>query len=300
MQSDFTVVIATRNRPVLLDRAVRSTWISHDPRPAVIVVDDCSTTDVSIAMRELDSDIVCLRNSTRSGPGVSRNAGIARANTRFVVVLDDDDMLVPDALATIDRQISALANASEYPCLQFARSNGSLDRDFGIVGLADFVTGKIHGDFTPVVQRDVFLSENLAYPDSIVGGEHLLWFEVAKRFGIPTWSTVVTILGTEAPTRLCSVANQLERPEDYAAMQEKCLQAFGPDIMSLSRSYYRKRCVGAATYRLIAGDRRAARGHIERALRNGITPALFGAWAASWLPGSLVRQLFRYYRCFTM
>ena len=300
MASDFTIVITTRNRPRLLVRAVRSVWGTYAVNPKIIVVDDCSEIDPTTMLREIDSEILLIRNPIRQGPGTSRNIGIRRALTRFVVILDDDDMMTSGALTEIDVRLMSLSDAGAYPCFQFARSNGRLDRSFGIITLADFVTQKISGDYTPVIQRQVFIGRGFRYPETLVGGENLLWFEIAKQHGIPTWNIVVTQLGAEAPTRLCSVDNQLLAPGEYASVQEQLLEKFGPDILSISKAYYMQRRLGAATYWLLAGNRSAARRHIQSAYRLKATPGVAAVWAASWLPGALLRRLFRFYRGVTI
>ena len=291
----YTVVIATRNRPVLLERAIRSVRAQEGVCAEVIVVDDCSDVTPSTA-----SGIVYVRNPVRRGPGPSRNRGIELARTDFVVILDDDDTLVPGALALIEMRINRIRNRAGYPCFQFARSNGRLDCDFAVLGLSDLVQGRLSGDFTPVLQRAVFMEQGLRYPDSLVGGENLLWFDIARRYGIPTWSEVVTVLGNEAPTRLCSVDHQLARPLDYAAIQERFLLEFGTDLLAISKAYYVTRQLGAATYWLLAGNRAAGREHLRRASRVRLAPQVAIGWAASCLPESMVRLLFRCYRSCTM
>lgn len=85
MRPAFDVVIPAHNPPThMLDRAIDSA----SGAASVIVVDDGSTAPIERA------DALVLRHDTSKGPAAARNAGIARATADWVVLLDDDDVLI--------------------------------------------------------------------------------------------------------------------------------------------------------------------------------------------------------------
>lgn len=100
---DVTVVISCFNYGAFLDEAIDSVKGQDGGCPHVVLVDDGSTEPATIAVLERlahDSDIEVIRQAN-AGAAAARNAGLRRAQTAYVLVLDADDMLPRDALATL-------------------------------------------------------------------------------------------------------------------------------------------------------------------------------------------------------
>ena len=89
-----TVVIPTRDRPELLERAVRSALAQTVRDIEVIVVDDGSVEPVSIGRR--DGRLRVIRHDQPRGVSAARNAGLRAARGRWVTFTDDDDELLPN------------------------------------------------------------------------------------------------------------------------------------------------------------------------------------------------------------
>jgi glycosyltransferase involved in cell wall biosynthesis len=112
--ADVTVVVTNYNYARFLGEAVSSALEQDGGAPHVIVVDDGSTepeTDAELAALPGAVEVVRQDNA---GPSAARNAGLARAGTPFLIVLDADDKLLPGALNALK---AALA---EEPSLGFA------------------------------------------------------------------------------------------------------------------------------------------------------------------------------------
>jgi glycosyltransferase involved in cell wall biosynthesis len=92
-----TIVIPCFNYAEYLGKAIHSVQTQQYLPFEVIVVDDGST-DESAAVAERAG--VRLIRQPNAGLGETRNAGLAAASGEFVVFLDADDELLPDALAT--------------------------------------------------------------------------------------------------------------------------------------------------------------------------------------------------------
>ena len=96
---DVTVVVPTKNRSRLLARAVRSALAQRDVSVQVVVVDDGSTDDTPGMLAACPDDrVVHLRHERSRGVSRARNAGLRRADGRYVAFLDDDDVWAPDKL----------------------------------------------------------------------------------------------------------------------------------------------------------------------------------------------------------
>lgn len=258
--NSFSVVISTYNRSRLLERALESVYAQTVSVDETIVVDDASTDDTSKKVGVYKSAIY-IRQDTNQGAGAARNKGLFKAKSQWIIVLDDDDELLPDAIENIQKCLIEFPNAASFPVLQFARSNGYVSSNFALINLVDYLTGNLRGDFIPVINSSIFLKKSLIYPETRTIGEHLLWWKIAKEFGIPTWSILIAITHEDAPLRLTSARNQLAFSRDYAILQEITLEVFSKEIRSISPNLEREKRLGAGLYRLLSGDRTKARQH---------------------------------------
>ena len=95
----FTVVIPTHNRSSLLKRAILSVFSQTFDDFEIIVVDDHSIDDTSSVVSSFsDSRIRYMTNDRTKGACGARNVGIFSANGKWVALLDDDDVWLPDKL----------------------------------------------------------------------------------------------------------------------------------------------------------------------------------------------------------
>ena len=98
---DVTVVISCFNYGAYLEEALDSLEAQADGPPRVIVVDDGSTDPATIdVLGRLDGRAVVVRQENQ-GAAVARNNGLAAVETPFTLVLDADDRLAPDAIASL-------------------------------------------------------------------------------------------------------------------------------------------------------------------------------------------------------
>ncbi|MEM9170614.1 MAG: glycosyltransferase family 2 protein, partial [Pseudomonadota bacterium] len=101
-----SAVITAYDRPDFLREAIASARAQTYPRMEIIVVDDCSPTDLSAVVASFpDGAVRYERLEKNSGANVARNRGVALARGEFVAFLDDDDIWRPDKT---DRQIAAI------------------------------------------------------------------------------------------------------------------------------------------------------------------------------------------------
>ncbi len=101
-----SVVLPTRNRRALLERAVRSVLGQEQVTVEVVVVDDASDDDSTAWLEGCDERVVPVRNPERLGVAATRNVGLERATAPWIAFLDDDDVWSPQKLAA---QLAAAA-----------------------------------------------------------------------------------------------------------------------------------------------------------------------------------------------
>src|SRR3954467_2657063 len=93
----FSVVVPTYERAETLGRAIASI-LRQDADFELIVVDDGSTDDTARIVRQFDDERISYQHQTNAGVSAARNAGAAAARGEWLVFLDADDELLPDAL----------------------------------------------------------------------------------------------------------------------------------------------------------------------------------------------------------
>src|SRR5438045_1703530 len=94
----ITVIIPTYNRAQRVPIAIRSALAQTYPAVEVVVVNDGSTDETAEVLDTFGTQIVAVHQANR-GLGAARNAGLAQANGDYVLFLDDDDWLTPEAIA---------------------------------------------------------------------------------------------------------------------------------------------------------------------------------------------------------
>ncbi len=96
-ESRVGVVIATRDRSVLLQRTLRR-LVALPEAPAVLVVDDGSRDDTAVTVAASFPD-VALTSLGRSRGAAARNVGVECSAAPYVALTDDDAHWAPGALA---------------------------------------------------------------------------------------------------------------------------------------------------------------------------------------------------------
>lgn len=109
-ESLISVIIPTRNRLAYLKEAVASVLAQDYRDREVIVVDDASEDGTWEWLSSLqDPSVRVLRMEQHKERSAARNFGLNHAQGKYVLFLDDDDLLVPGALSYLHR------NAEKYP-----------------------------------------------------------------------------------------------------------------------------------------------------------------------------------------
>jgi glycosyltransferase involved in cell wall biosynthesis len=111
-ERSVAVVIPCFSHGRHLDACVASVRAQTIPAAQIIVVDDASPDDetkAALARLEADGDVTVVRIDDRSGPSAARNRGIERATSAYLLFLDADDLLLPEAIEEL------LARLEEAP-----------------------------------------------------------------------------------------------------------------------------------------------------------------------------------------
>lgn len=96
----FTVVIAAYDAAGTIAAAIESVLAQTLPAAQVIVCDDGSTDDLEAAVRGFGDRIELLRQEHR-GVAAARNLALRATRCEFAVLLDADDVFLPERLAEL-------------------------------------------------------------------------------------------------------------------------------------------------------------------------------------------------------
>ena len=148
-----SVVVPTRNRRLLLERALASALGQQGVDVEVVVVDEGSTDATADFLAALDDPrVTVVRHDVPQGVARARNAGLERAGAPWVGFLDDDDIWSPDKLAA---QLEALES---HPLAAWSYVGAVVvDETLGIVGVER-------------LEQDVDLAKLLFAYNAIPGG----------------------------------------------------------------------------------------------------------------------------------
>lgn len=103
----ISVVIPLYNKEKTIEQSLRSVLRQKGCEFEVIVVDDGSTDNSVEQVKKINNPKIKLVSQPNGGPGAARNTGAKAANGDWLVFLDADDELLPNALHTFSDFIKA-------------------------------------------------------------------------------------------------------------------------------------------------------------------------------------------------
>ena len=154
-----SAVVATRDRPELLGRAVRSILEQEyvGSIECVVVFDQTEPHDLDVASTAEGRALKVIRNTRTPGLAGARNSGVAEAAGELVAFCDDDDEWLPGKLSA---QVAAMGEAAvSVTGIQVVFADRTSERiPSGPVTLDDLVADRaaaVHPS-TLLVRRDAF------------------------------------------------------------------------------------------------------------------------------------------------
>ncbi|EPF2623189.1 glycosyltransferase family 2 protein [Yersinia intermedia] len=288
----LSVVIATYNRPELVLRAVNSVISERKSNNLIeiIVVDDASTTPQPEFATQ---GLAYHRMPVNGGPGPARMKGIELASAPWVLILDDDDTLEPGAADYLDQILPLIENAN-HPVYQFAITEHNQKEKYQLITFDDYVNKKTQGDFTPVFNKKIFLDTGFHYPENRAGGEHLLWWKIAEKFGIPSYNHPLVRVSNDAELRLTHYSSQIKKSLCHKQLAEIALENFGEILRNNHPQEFQRINLALITYTLLSNEPQQARNYLNKSpLGKKLKITL---WIISWLPQPLIKKLFLIYR----
>lgn len=182
MKPFLSVLITTFNRKYLLQKAILSVQNQGFEDLEIIISDDNSndgTSEICEKLCKKDTRIRYVKNKNyKKGPNGNKNNALDFAKGEFVMFLDDDDELLPNAINTL------MPYCKDYEhifgnCL--IQKGENLTQEFSGKGLnantqvskKDFLLSRFYGEFLSIFKRS--LLANKRFNDEFWGNEAVLW-----------------------------------------------------------------------------------------------------------------------------
>lgn len=112
----FSIIIPTYNRFHILGRAILSAISQTFTDFELIIIDDGSTDDTQSLINSFSDNRINSIYKNNGGVSAARNYGVTHANGHYLVFLDSDDTLYPDALEVIYQS----AHLNDFPSIVFS------------------------------------------------------------------------------------------------------------------------------------------------------------------------------------
>lgn len=222
-----------------LDSVIRN--LSHGIEMEHVVVDDGSADNSAQIVEDYAlryDHIQFIRLPQNKGTNAARNAAIAAAKGEFCIILDSDDYFVDDAVAIIDRTVSA-NNYRQYMFAaddmvdDYARNPLLNKAQQTTLEYKDFLAGRIAGDFIHCVSTQILHNHPFREDLRIHEGIFFLQFYKESQQVLFT-NDVVTI---RERSRADSVTHGVIRTNK--AVIQRCLDANTLQIDLFSEDYQR-------------------------------------------------------------
>lgn len=216
---EYSIIIPTFNRVLMVEQAINtalSFCIEATVGCEIIIIDDNSTDNTSEVIlkkytNEITSGLVKLIVQNKNGGVVlARNIGVKSSSGKWLIFLDSDNELLPNAFKAIDNFAKEKPNA---PCLCLRAEN----QDGLLMGeklMAEKITldrllNKKTGELFGVYNRDVYID---VFFDPLI--ERLRRFEAIGVFralikygDFELSNSVVRLYHTDNDDRLCNSSN---------------------------------------------------------------------------------------------
>lgn len=287
-QGLVTVVIPCHNQAGYLGEAIESVRAQTYRGVEIIVVDDGST-DATAAVASSYPDVRVLRQSN-AGLSAARNAGLGVGRGEYLVFLDADDRLLPDALRD---GLQSLARRPEAPFtsghFRYIRADGSLQREFAQAPLEcppyeGMLRGNYIGMHSTVMFRRAIFDEVGAFDTSLRACEDYdLYLRITRRYPVARHYRLVAEYRQHDASMSVRAGRMLDTALDVLAAQQPFIRGNGrligacqAGIRGLRRDLIRPLLSGIAGAVRTAKWSRAVR--LSMQLPTYVAPVLRATW----------------------
>jgi len=295
-----SIITPTYNRAHLLPRVWASLKAQTFSDFEWIVVDDGSTDETEALVAGFnDSRIRYIKLPENKGVNAARNLGVEVSKAPYLVFLDSDDEIVPEALEEMVKAWEEVADPMigkiSFHCLN-ADTGEIMDRmrdDRLCLGYEETICEeKARGEFFSIIKRELF--DHCRFPEDIPGLEALFWWRVAREWKTLYINRALRIYYTDVGDNLTRIENIISQAKSMAIGYDRLCGEHKEAWLRNCPHQYGHYLLVSAFYHALAGNRlcalnRAWKGILHQAdWKKGILLLLIAPWGRR-----LVAEAFR-------
>ena len=277
---DASVVIPLYNKGPHITRALNSVITQTVQNFEVIVVDDGSTDNGAMIVREFDDPRILLIKQENQGVSAARNNGVEVAQAEMIAFLDADDEWMPEHLNTLLRLRKKYPEAGAYgtACLitveDSSPHNPSYSADISKEPWEGLIPSYFHAaafGFPPITSSSVAITKDIVRAvggfctATRLGEDGDLWGRIALKYPIAFSWDGMAIYHTEAINRAC---NRIEPLEVHifvrTAMEAIVAGEVSADMRMDLLEYIARLQIDTALHNIHAGEQKLARGNLKK------------------------------------
>jgi len=295
-----SIIIPTCNRPLLLKRAIESVLNQdYENIIEIIVTDDAPNSETKKVVEEFQRKdkriIYTINEKYKKGPTGNKNNGLDLASGEFIGILDDDDILLPDAISSlIDVYLRKGYKMIFGNCLRSDNKKFS-GKHYGKseeVNYKDILCGKFEGEYWGIFHRDLLGKKR--FFDETFGGESLLWWQFYK---------IQPAFYLHKAVRVYNVENLDKVSKKYFLFPERsflnykyALLLFGKDLYNFCKKRFFKILILALFFAKIAKAKKEAKEIIRISFKITQNPLIFLFVFFLILPKNFLIFLYNFYK----
>lgn len=236
--STIAVLIPTKNRSSLLLKSISSVLEQTILPEELIVVNDGSTDDTSLILKNLKEKynlIKIIERKYSGGVNTARNEGIKSSNSEWVMFLDDDDTLIKTAIENAKNKIETLDK--EFAIIFFNTKiindeqefiggyQFNTETDYFDPTYEDFMVKRgLKGDCKPVLKKSVIQQKQYWFPETVNGFESVTLRRIFKDgFKGRYYRDISTVINQSRAFEHLSFSAPAKNPEEYLKLHEEDL-----------------------------------------------------------------------------
>jgi glycosyltransferase involved in cell wall biosynthesis len=260
----FSIVIPMYNRERFIMRALTSCLTQDFEDFEIIVVDDGSTDrSIEVVNSIADSRLQVICHAQNLGACPARNTGVAQSRGKWVIFLDSDDELLPNALHSIykrsleaEENIAALCFGYQYDTGVFSPDPPLSDEIWGYeqyIRALEYYFGK-RMDIAVIPRRKTF--EYVKYPLG-KGNEQLYHLNFSRIYLKRTYVEIIKRYNHDATNQLTapSLSEIICQAPYLLKNAEAVMSHHGASLAKWAPRYFFQALSGLATLSFLVGHR---------------------------------------------
>jgi glycosyltransferase involved in cell wall biosynthesis len=274
----FSIIISVYNRPKQIERCLKSCLAQDFANYEIIVVDDGSQDDTTDKIEAFcDSRIMLIKHQANLGMSAALHTATEQARGQWVVRIDSDHALLPNALSTFFSHMQNLHTNIGVLGARYQWDDGRVTPRCIPVGTIDYI-GRIKwvedeggSDYLSCVRSDVL--EKVRWGKRRGSATALFQYEIARQTEALILNDILAIEYTDASNsfhrarRRDKLQNRLDNASDQAEIYDEVLNKHGQALMEYGQYQYQFFLLMAGFNHFLAANRKAGAARILKFLR---------------------------------